>query len=482
MSTTIAVPIQRRSTIGYKIFLFLGLILVPIGIYLLIYQSYESETTFHPTETRYGIKCVNLWFKSTNTGYQPTASLLLTDKGSSPTFEKFRKDLSSGNVYLGLQQSNGVNKTLNAEANFELGSAKRPNIPVANVAVDFESTTWGNISGADLYLYFSDFAPVKLEPTNPVLRYMPFLSGFTPVFLIALGGIFVLISGVVLYDSTPIPDEFIPAPEPLYLTTDEPWRKRTNFRYLEKLKENLLPFEDLVKDAHKDAVEAHQRLPNSNGYLAYKQLRSTIKSATRNTESYLEEISKMKEHIEMVFSGDVRTDLREFEEKKEKFKRENWDYNTNLREVEKKIANTNDKDSIRGLEATKSYLSHYLKSNDMRIIEIESIIKELREFDFHKLYEELGVSPEVMRTRLDDLKKVKEKKDAAGRIHPPQKQSDEGIRAMKKAEIEEKIKILEKEIEEIYKKHYVRSSDQIQEINIREDKLHNLRKERLNYL
>ncbi|MBA4183476.1 MAG: hypothetical protein H0X49_05615 [Acidobacteria bacterium] len=80
------------------------------------------------------------------------------------------------------------------------------------------------------------------------------------------------------------------------------------------------------------------------------------------------------------------------------------------------------------------------------------------------------------------MKKVKEKKDAAGRIHPPQKQSDEGIRAMKKAEIEEKIKILEKEIEEIYKKHYVRSSDQIQEINIREDKLHNLRKERLNYL
>jgi hypothetical protein len=467
----------------------IGLILIAFGGYILFILNnpvYQSDNYVHSTQTQFAIKCVSLTFEEKQKSYTPTAILLLTDRRGNPNFDKFQQDFNKQNIFLVLQQEDGKTRTLRLSQEFGYSvNNNRPVIPTINETVVFEKIEWDSIKNASqMIIYFSDFPPMELRHTNPVLNRLPLLTfSYAPFILIGIGGLMTLILGLKFYDSQPIPNEYVPPPDDLELKSDEPWRKYTDFRYLENLKNELENYEEIVKNAHQKAVEAHQELPMAEGYITYKTLRAKISTGTQQVDYYLPKIEKEKEHIEMVFAGEVRSDLQKFEEKLEKLFRERQEYQASLNEIEIQISKAKDDNSARSLEFKREDLKSFIKSADMKIIEVESVLKELRDFNFLKLYKELGLSPEVMRARYKDLRKFKEKQQAADDFKPPSKEKSEAeLKAEKLAELDAKIEKLVKEIGDILSNKNLAQEEKVQQVAIVEDMLHKLRKERLQYL
>ena len=292
-----------------------------------------------------------------------------------------------------------------------------------------------------------------------------------------------------VYDATPIPDEVIPAPQTAQIVTDEVWRARTNFRFLEELKKSLKGDEERAIDLYEVALESHRKLPDSSGYVEYKMLRRTVTSNTARILYLKDKIAEQKEHIERVFAGDVRVDLLDFEERIEKLEREKEESLARRIEEEASIKSAKTPNAQYEAEARKKSLSQDIKHFDMRMIELRSRVKELREFDFQNLYKELGVSPEVMRTNMEDLDSVRGKQDVAATfrasppIPPPAKQkSKEEIRAEKLSEIEGKIKKLEEDLFEVKNNPTLSEESKTQLSLILDDKLHKMRRDRLDLL
>ncbi len=95
-----------------------------------------------------------------------------------------------------------------------------------------------------------------------------------------------------------------------------------------------------------------------------------------------------------------------------------------------------------------SNIREYIKQIDMRLIELESRAKELREYDFTNLYRELGVSPDAVRANTAHLSDIKDKADIAAAIMAQTKPhrdaqtpklTKEEERLVKKGQCEEKI-------------------------------------------
>ena len=251
--------------------------------------------------------------------------------------------------------------------------------------------------------------------------------------------------GVTLYDSQPIPQEYVPPPAPLDLEQGEPWRQETGFRYLEKLKKSCGEYEDAVRRAHGEAVAAHERIPASRGLIEYKNNRWTMRRQLQYASHAAQELTKLKARIAKVFSGDVRAELLDLDEQVQKLRRQRQEYEREVREVEQRTGQAATPEARRDLENQRASIYGSIKQMDMSIIEVESTITELREFDFQKLYRELGVSAESMRVEAERLASIKEKADIINAIKPPKVRpalSPEEERAQKRAECEAEVQRL----------------------------------------
>jgi hypothetical protein len=232
-----------------------------------------------------------------------------------------------------------------------------------------------------------------------------------------LGGIVItVVGGINAFNNKPIPDEYIPRPEPLILKEDEPWRQPTGFRYLEKLKDHCQSCEDAMREAYQEAVEAYHELSSSSGYIQYRTLRNTIRNNVAYIERCRSEMPKLKEQIQRIFSGDVRSEVLEIEEKIERLKRQRQEYESQVRDKEQETSREQNNDRRRYLEGEKADLRGYIHATDQDIITLQSTLKELKEFDFKKLYGELGVSAEAMRAEATQLSSIREKADIVSQV------------------------------------------------------------------
>lgn len=256
-------------------------------------------------------------------------------------------------------------------------------------------------------------APEAKEFTTNITRYLPFLESFGSPAL-GLTGLFGSFVGWLLfYDNLPIPADTIPAPQPLNLVQDEPWRQPTSLRILEKLKKELKECEDPLPSIYEDAVKSHNLLSTVKGRLQYNAQRLRISTYQMNISTLQERIDDLKQRIQKVFEGNIQADLLEHEEQIQKLKRERQDLQTQLKEAEAKLTSSNndgewERDSIR----------NGIKRIDLQIIERETNIKELKGFDFKRLYQQLGLAPDFVHIENSELQNIKAKADIINSFTP----------------------------------------------------------------
>ncbi|PYS45507.1 MAG: hypothetical protein DMF68_22135 [Acidobacteria bacterium] len=161
-------------------------------------------------------------------------------------------------------------------------------------------------------------------------------------------------------------------------------------------------------------------------------------------------LAKLGDHLARIASGDVRAEVLEIEEQIEKLNRLKQKYESDLRNKAWQISNAKNKAERRYYEMEYESLGNWIHDTDTNIIELQSALKELKEFDYRNLYNELGVSPEAMRTNETDLRSIKNKADLVKSINPPPAPpppkpkpkpefDPDRIRTRKKAEIESQL-------------------------------------------
>lgn len=256
------------------------------------------------------------------------------------------------------------------------------------------------------------------HPDNFLTDRFAWLKTDHPGFLLILPICCWILAAVVRYDSQPLPSEYVPPPPPLNLSQNDAWRRPTGFRYLERLKEAFFELEKNVLALNKEAVEAHQKLSQSSGKLEYNILRRTIKSSLKGIEKLRPALEKLRDRIGLIASGDVRAEVLDIEEQIEKHLRSRSEYENEIREAELEIPQAKES-RRRFLKNDRESRMEMIHAVDSDVIELRSSLKELREFDFNKLYGELGVSPEAMRTTEAHLQSIKNKADLVGAIKPP---------------------------------------------------------------
>lgn len=262
-------------------------------------------------------------------------------------------------------------------------------------------------------------APEAKEFAAFVTHYLPFLERFDSSsigFTGLIAGLFGSIVGwSMFYDNLPIPNEVIPAPQPLNLVSTEPWRQVTGLRILEQLKKELKEWEDPLPNIYEDAVKAHSQLSSAKGRLEYKNLRIRLQYCQGAINNAQIRIDDLKQRIQKIFNGNVQADLLEHEEQIQKLKRERQDFQTQLKEAETKlssVSNNNDNEWLR------DSLRHRIKRIDLDIIERETHIKELKGFDFKRLYQQLGLASDFVHIENPELQNIKAKADIINSFTP----------------------------------------------------------------
>jgi len=218
-------------------------------------------------------------------------------------------------------------------------------------------------------------------------------------------------------DSRPIPDDFIPAPE-INLEQTEEWRPATGFRYLEKLKRSCVELEKEIRQSYDRSMEAYRGIGTTQSYREYQALRRRLETGTEERMEAYEELAELKDRIARVFSRDVRADLFELEEEAEKLKVEKDHKEKDLSEVSSKINPLIRSDLRAQFEQERDAIREEIKEIELALVEIASNLKELRDFDYDNLYQELGVSPETMRVEAAQLADIQTKSTLVSQIKP----------------------------------------------------------------
>lgn len=422
MSSAAITATQSRSLAYLKIGLGIGVVCLAVASYLFGYTPYESDTKYNPAQPQYGIHCLS--FEPSHNG--PLLALQIIDRGESPTFQLFKASLHTEDYYfakyapihLNVIDSSGGIQSLQPSKITNLLDTQAPVGHDSRITIEFNDYSRAAAHAEQYAVQLADFPPLELRAANPLVKLFPFLGGTIPlVALFLCGAMLIAGSGTGLYDARPIPDEFIPAPEPLNLTTDEAWRPRTNFRYLEELKQACSYTEERITKLYQSAVKGHRDLSNANGYIAYKSGKLALSSSTKMIAMLLPELAYQKAHIERVFAGDVRVDLQEMEEQIEKIRREREAQQDELLRAERAPADAaQNKEQERIRRNTIASFRDEIKRLDMRKIELESRVRELRDYDFASLYRALGVSPEAVRADKSHLSDIKDKVDITAAI------------------------------------------------------------------
>jgi hypothetical protein len=242
------------------------------------------------------------------------------------------------------------------------------------------------------------------KPENFITDYFPWLKTEHPFFLCLIGFVGVAVGGFMAHlidrDSQPIPNDSIPTPEPLSLDTNQAWRSRTNLRYLERLRDEYLQFEKDLQELYRESVTAHKDLAKCEGFLEYERLLGTISNNRREMQNMQATMSKLIIRIETIFAGDVTVEILDLEEELQELK---------MTRKERQV--TAKQGGLAGAIA-----QDWLSTAERTETKLENAIRELKGFDFHRLYAELGVSPTAMRFDQKDLSSIKAKIDIVDTI------------------------------------------------------------------
>lgn len=283
------------------------------------------------------------------------------------------------------------------------------------------------------------------------------------VALLVGGGLSVVIGGFLIYDSLPLPNDPIAAPPPLRLVQTEPWRVPTELRCLEALKEQLSGAESSLSNLHKSASTAYQELIRCNGRFAYFNAKSDKSFAEACFVETEKTIAVLKRRINNLYRGDTSQELLEIEAQIKKLLRRRAEYQSQIQASERCNINHEsvgeERECSRKRASTREDLRSMIHDIDVEVIEQETHQKELKTFDFHRIWKDLkqpvpaGVA-DLSEERLRDLKgkatiiteipEIRRSK-VAPTAPPP---SNEEQRLKHKARIEEKLKRLKIEQKE----------------------------------
>jgi hypothetical protein len=229
-----------------------------------------------------------------------------------------------------------------------------------------------------------------------------------------LGLILLLIAARDAYDATPIPNEPLHAPKPVNLPEDQRWRKDTRLRFLEKLKREITQREARVKEQHKLATAAYEAIPNSTGLIAYKRYKSQLAEAEQKKQHSLAQLPELYERTEKISSGDVGHEILRIKEEIRKLERERLEQQRRLADTEKPCTINHQYqyqvDQCKNeRERHREELHHIIHCIDNKIIELETDLEELQNFDFKELWGDLHLPgppnlTRVPKERIDDLR------------------------------------------------------------------------------
>jgi len=199
-----------------------------------------------------------------------------------------------------------------------------------------------------------------------------------------------------LYDAQPLPADPIPAPPPLLLTQDQPWRRPTSLRYLESLKQEMLNEEEKIQRTYHLAVQAYNLIHQSSGRIQYDERLQYMQSYAYSLPYAQKAIGELTVRIDRLFAGDVGFELGLLEESVQKLQRSRQEYERDLAEAEAPCTiNHEYQHQVDQCKSERQELREKLRRKihdiDRSVIEREAQIRELREFDFKRLYRDLGL-------------------------------------------------------------------------------------------
>lgn len=258
-------------------------------------------------------------------------------------------------------------------------------------------------------------------------------------------------AGFYFYDSRSIPNELLRAPSPFELITDQPWRKPTRLRFLERLKDDLTQAENRIQHTHKSALQAYEHLPKVVSYSDYRRSKAKLKSNEQEKRSLLQSWPQFQERIDQIFSGNVGKEILSINEAIKKMQRANAERQREISDQK----HTDERCSISNCAYCKEWerrrkpqLYSEIYHTDQRIIELETDLEELKNFDFQQLWSDLHLPgpPNLTRVPKEALDDLQAKVNTLNAIPPlnarqpaaaaPPKLSREEQCRQKQAEIE----------------------------------------------
>lgn len=201
---------------------------------------------------------------------------------------------------------------------------------------------------------------------------------------------------------------------------DEPWRKPTTLRFLENLKKDLVGWENRLLKVHEGITRQYGEIPNQKSKFELGVLYDQIRGQLEDFHELQQQIPTLRPRIEKVFAGNVSDEIVDLEVQIKKLQREKQELMRSLTETQQELKTATGKEKRSNLEGAIADLREEIKEGDLRIIELESDFKELKGFDFRKLYRELGLPGPPGLANLDEqhLKDIKTKSDILKTINP----------------------------------------------------------------
>jgi hypothetical protein len=251
-----------------------------------------------------------------------------------------------------------------------------------------------------------------------------------------------------------IPNEPIHAPKPLEMETDQAWRKPSRLRFLERLKQEVCEAEREIRQTHERAVTSYKNIPSVISYSNYTSEKAALDLSETSKHELLQQLPPIYERIERVFCGDVAHEILNIEEEIRKFEREKQEHQRLIEhgQIEASRCNKSDCDKCKAWPDQKAEHYSRIHTIDVRVIELQTDLKELENFDFQRLWRELSLPgpPELGRipkVRLDDLKAKVETANSIPNLKERggSQPSAEDIKQKNKAKLEKKISELKTE-------------------------------------
>jgi hypothetical protein len=261
-----------------------------------------------------------------------------------------------------------------------------------------------------------------------------------------------------MYNSQPIPNEPLRAPEPFELIADQRWRPLTSpqLRFLERLKKEVTDTEREIQRAHDSAVKAYNSIPQAVSYAAYQSAKRELSLQESGKKHLLERLPPLYERIGKIFGGDVGSEILALKERIKKLERKKLEEERRLATwqaectIPHKYQNdVNECEQARARQRER--LHEAIHALDRSIIEKQSDLEELQNYDFRQLWKDAGLrfpaTEGITRVAADSLKELKDKietlnsiPDLAPRQHSAQATTPEEQRQQNLAKAQARLK------------------------------------------